>query len=127
MNFYEEMLIDELCEISGFKYEDISKIEKYPLEISHKVLSVLIQTACESQNDVSIILGRTKISEIDKSWLLNHLVEVATTCLNLDDDWEYRRLLELVAEAVPELKQEVIEIGLNSTNDDIKEAANDFL
>lgn len=124
---FEEMLISELNKISGFNYEDISKLDKLPLETSLEVLEVLVGFACESQNTALIILGRANICKIDKQWLAKHLIEVAKSCLDLNDDWEYRRLFELVLEAVPELKQEVTDIGFNSANDDIKEAAADLL
>ena len=124
---FEEMLISELNKISGFNYEDISKLDKLPLETSLEVLKVLVGFACESQNTALIMLGRTNICKIDKSWLAKHLIEVAKSCLDLNDEWEYRRLFELVLEAVPELKQEVADIGFNSADDDIKEAAADYL
>ena len=124
---FEEMLISELNKISGFNYEEISKLDKLPLETSLEVLEVLVGFACESQNTALIILGRANICKIDKSWLAQHLIEVAKSCLDLNDEWEYRRLFELVLEAVPELKQEVADIGFNSADDDIKEAAADYL
>lgn len=124
---FEEMLISELNKISGFNYEDISKLDKLPLETSLEVLEVLVGFACESQNTALIMLGRANICKIDKSWLAKHLIEVAKSCLDLNDEWEYRRLFELVLEAVPELKQEVADIGLNSADDDIKEAAADLI
>lgn len=124
---FEEMLISELNKISGFNYEDISKLDKLPLETSLEVLEVLVGFACESQNTALIMLGRANICKIDKQWLAKHLIEVAKSCLDLNDDWEYRRLFELVLEAVPELKQEVADIGFNSADDDIKEAAADLI
>ena len=126
-SFYEEWIINNLNKISGFKYEDVSRLDEFPLEISLEVLKVLVGFACESQNDVPIMLGRANICKIDKSWLAQHLIEVAKSCLDLNDEWEYRRLFELVLEAVPELKQEVADIGFNSADDDIKEAAADYL
>ena len=124
---FEEMLISELNKINGFNYEDISKLDKSQLETSLEVLKVLVGFACESQNTALIILGRANICKIDKQWLAKHLIEAAKSCLDLNDEWEYRRLFELVLEAVPELKQEVADIGLNSADDDIKEAAADYL
>jgi len=124
---FEEMLIGELNKISGFNYEDISKLDKLPLETSLEVLKVLVGFACESQTTALIILGRTNICKIDKQWLSKHLIEAAKSCLDLNDEWEYRRLFELVLEAVPELKQEVADIGFNSADDDIKEAAADLI
>ena len=124
---FEEMLISELNKISGFNYEDTSKLDKLPLETSLEVLEVLVGFACESQNTALIMLGRTNICKIDKQWLAKHLIEAAKSCLDLNDDWEYRRLFELVLEAVPELKQEVADIGFNSADDDIKEAAADLI
>ena len=83
---FEEMLISELNKISGFNYEDISKLDKLPLETSLEVLEVLVGFACESQNTALIMLGRTNICKIDKQWLNPVLISMMTgnteDCLN---------------------------------------------
>lgn len=126
MDVYEEMLISKLNKIKGFKYNDIKILQSYPIDISTSVLRVLIENACLSQNYRSIELGRKKIDEIDKIWLKEHFINVANSCINFNDEWEYRRLLELAKKTLPGLVQEVIKRGLSSINGEVREAAMDF-
>lgn len=126
MNVYEMLLIGELQKINNFPYEDIPLIDKYPLCISKKVLKVLIENACLGQNYAPIELGRKKINEIDKEWLNSHFLEVASSCIDYSDEWEYRRLVELVVLVVPKLKQKVLDIGRDSENEEIREVVEDY-
>ncbi|MFX3649329.1 MAG: hypothetical protein ACE3K2_07900 [Paenibacillus sp.] len=50
---------------------------------------------------------------------------LSKTAICLDDEWEYRRLLDLLSEAIPKLLDWGIELGINSRNEEIQEAAND--
>lgn len=43
-----------------------------------------------------------------------------------DDDWEYRRLLELIEMLDPQRIGWLIQYGLTSKNSEIAEAANEF-
>lgn len=125
-NRYEEWLIKELQKIDNFPYEDIELLDKYPLEVSKQVLKVLIENSCLGQNYESIEIGRKKINEIDKNWLKQYFVEVASTCIDYSEEWEYRRLVELVLLVVPELKQRILEFGEKSENEEIREVVEDF-
>lgn len=127
MDTYEQMLINKLNKVCGFKYSDIKTLQSYPLEISTSVLKILVENACLSQNYRAIELGRKKIDEIDKTWLEEHFIDVANSCVNFNDEWEYRRLLELTKKSLPGLAQEVIKRGLNSINEEVREAAMDFI
>ncbi len=123
---YELWLMEEIQNIDNFLYEDIKIIDKYPLEVAKKVLKVLIENACLGQNYAPIKLARKKIKEIDKYWLKQYFVEVASTCINYEDEWEYRRLLELVMLIVPECKEKILEFGANSENEEIREVIKEF-
>ena len=126
MDMYEMMLINELQKINKFPYEDIPSIDKYPLCIAKKVLKVLIENACLGQNYAPIELGRKKLNEINKDWLNRNFLKVASSCIDYSDEWEYRRLVELVVLVVPELKQKVLDIGKNSKNEEIREIIEDY-
>lgn len=126
MNMYELMLVDELQKINKFPYEDIRLIDKYPLCISKKVLKVLIENACLGQNFGPIELARKKISEINKEWLYRNFLEVAALCIDYSDEWEYRRLVELVDLVAPKLMQQVLDIGKKSKNEEVRETVDDF-
>ena len=126
INRYEAWLIEELQKIDNFPYEDIKLLDKYPLQVSKQVLKVLIENSCLGQNYEPIDLACKKINEIDKNWLRQYFIEVASSCIGYSDEWEYRRLVELVFGVVPELKQKILEFGAKSENDEIREVVEDF-
>lgn len=125
-NEYEQSLTKYLQQNLNFQYDEINRLHQYPLQESLRVLQELVEYACLSQNYVAVELGRKKIKEIDKEWLKIHLFEVANKCINFNDDYEYSRLVELVLLVTPERENEVIRIGLNSENIDVKEIAEDY-
>ena len=126
INWYETWLIEEIQRINNFPYEDIKSLDKYPLDISKQVLKVLIEHACQGQNYGPIMLGRKKNDEIDKAWLKQYFLEVASMCIDYSDEWEYRRLMELVVCVIPELKQEVLKFGVQSENEEVREVVEDY-
>ncbi len=125
-NRYEAWLIEQLKRIDNFPYEDIKVLDKYPLEVSKQVLKVLIENACLGQNYGPIELGRRKISEVDRSWLKRYFIDVASTCIDYSDEWEYRRLVELVLFVVPELIHQILEYGKKSENEEVLEVVEEF-
>ena len=126
INRYETWLNKAIQRIENFPYEDIKLLDKYPLEVSKQVLKVLIEYACVGQNYGPIEISRKKINEIDKNWLKQYFIEVASTCIDYSDEWEYRRLVELVVFVVPELKQKILELGVHSENEEVREVVEDF-
>ena len=106
-NMYETWLMEQIHSIANFPYEDIKILDKYPLDVSKQVLKVLIENSC-------------------KDWLNQFLLEVASTCIDCSDEWEYRRLVELVVLVLPELKQEVLKLGAQSENEEVREVVEDF-
>ena len=125
-NMYELWLIERLGKIENFQYNEISNLHQYPLSISEQVLRVLIENSCLGQNYAPIELGRKKIDEIDKEWLKQHFLAVAESCIDFSDDWEYRRLLELIVCVIPELKVAALEFGKDSENEDILEVVEEY-
>lgn len=119
-------LIEEINKVEGFSYDDIKNLDKYSNDISEKVFMLLLEYACLGQNFAPIELGRNKIKEIQKEWLYDNLLRISRKCIDFSDEWEYRRLVELVVEVVPELKDELLKIGENSENLEIREVVEDF-
>lgn len=90
-------------------------------------LKSALQLACQAQNASRIVAGRTAVLALPRQWVLGHLEEAAFDCLDLSDDWEYRRLLELTDLLSPQLVQKFVLLGTESENEDIREAANDYI
>ena len=123
---YLGWLQEELNKIEGFQVDQICVLDQYPLYISRKVLSVLMHNACVGQSEGPRLLAKECIKSIDVNWLEKHFLEVADLSIDYSDDWDYRRLLELVTDTVPKLLSDVIERGIHSSNEEVREAAQDF-
>ena len=126
MNWIEEWLKQELYEANGFQIEEIYNISTYEVQVSQKVLLILLQWACYGQNEAGILFGREQIAKIPKKWLQEHLLTVVKNDFEYTDDWNYRRLLELVSKQVPELIKDVLLINSDTNNLDLLEVIEDF-
>jgi hypothetical protein len=72
-------------------------------------------------------LGRTALWAIPRTWLLDHIEAAAEPLLQLEEDWEYRRLIELYWHLDIPLVRRLAIHGLASQNSDIREAASECL
>lgn len=90
-------------------------------------LRLAIQLACQPQNAWRIEAGRKQVLAMPLPWVLTHVERVATEALDLADYWEYRRLLELAESLGAGLVQRLVLIGLDSSDPDVREAAEDFV
>jgi hypothetical protein len=125
-NPYEAMLIENLEKGIGFHYNDISRVDKYPVDIAKQVVRLLIENACLGQNTAGIELGRNNLQRVNKKWLKKYFLDITKECIDYSDEWEYRRLLELVETTLPDLKMDIINININSSNEEILEIIEDF-
>lgn len=126
MDWREEKLRAELFEVDGFQMDEISNISTYEDCISERILYILLQWACYGQNESGILFGREQIATIPKKWLQEHLLTVVKNDFEYTDDWNYRRLLELVSKQVPELMKDVLLINSDTNNPDLLEVIEDF-
>ncbi|SMF75423.1 hypothetical protein SAMN05661091_1200 [Paenibacillus uliginis N3/975] len=125
-NPYEIRVTEDVNEICPGSYDHMNKISEYPPETGLKLLIVLIEYACKGTNIGPILLARSQIKKIPSCWLVSFFPEATKQSVDFNDEWEFRRLLELVHEAVPQLLKNYVEIGLASENKEVKEAAEDF-
>src|SRR5687767_13163541 len=90
-------------------------------------LRAAVQRACQPSYVPYIVEGRDRVLAMPRSWVLAHIEGVAKESLDLEDYWEYRRLLELfdLIGARDEL-QRLIAHGCQSADGDVREAAEDF-
>lgn len=91
------------------------------------ILRINLLDACQASYTPNISKARDIILELPREWVLGNIHHIATEILNLSDEWEYRRLLELYQMLDTELLTKLITIGLKSNNPEIKEAAYDFI
>lgn len=126
IDIYEKRLIDDLETVQAGCYSDINNLHNYPEELASQILRKLIEWACQPQNVTPILLARKKLDEINKDWLKHYFLDVAKACIDFSDYWEYRRLVELVVFVLPELKQEILQLGAQSENEEVREVVEDF-
>lgn len=127
MDWRKESLQKQLFEKHGFPIDDICRLDQYDCIISKKVLSILLEWACYGQNEAGIMLGRGKIAEIPRDWLKKHLLETINDNFDYWDDWNYRRLMELVVELLPENKNDFLTLNCGTTNPDLREVIDDYM
>lgn len=82
--------------------------------------------ACQASGAPAIIRGRNKIYALPRQWVIDNIHSIAQEVLNFFDEWEYRRLLEVYEELDKGLLKKLVAIGLESSNEEVREAADDF-
>lgn len=90
------------------------------------VLSYLLELACQAQNVQNITLGRKAILSLPREWLLCYIERYAEPLLQLEDEWEYRRLGEIYEQLEHDLARRLALRGLASRDGGIREAARDL-
>jgi hypothetical protein len=104
-------------------------VNEFPMSEANPSIDALrlaVQLACRPQNAGRIVAGRQQVLAMPRTWVIEYLERVAAASLNLSDYWEYRRLLELADLLDQELVQRLVLLGLDSTNADVREAAEDY-
>ena len=98
-----------------------------PTDTGHAILAYLLELACQAQNELNIELGRKALLALPRMWLLEHIEEDAEPLIQLNDEWEYRRLLELYSMLDNMLARKLALRGINNSDIGIREACQDFL
>lgn len=91
------------------------------------VLQYLLSLSCQAQNIANISLGRKALLSLPRDWLLQTVEQAAQPLLELEDEWEYQRLLEVCQHLDQALSHRIAVRGLVSPNRDIREAARSIL
>ena len=96
-----------------------------PAAAAH-LIRYLLSAACEAQNSLNIELGRAGLVALPREWLLARIEPHLEPLFAADDDWEYRRMVEVAHLLDPGLTRKLIDRGLESANPDIRKAAEDW-
>lgn len=125
-NIFEKDICDAINKITDEGYNNIKSLNELPIDKAREILSTLLKFACKGQTHAYINISRKLILQIPLNWLLDNFIIVVETTIDLTDEWEYRRLLELASYISKELLKWGVDIGLNSKDTEINEAAEDF-
>ena len=104
----------------------LGEVDRLPGDLGLAILGEIIATGCTAQNGRNITAGRELASQLPRKWLETAVAEVAATTLDLEDEWEYRRLLELLQHVGLNAFNDFIRRGLVSQNPEVQEAAIDM-
>lgn len=115
----------ELAKIDSSLPDNLPGIDQLPRVAQERAVDFLLQSACFPSNMLSIELGRAGLLVMPKAWLVSQLREAIARNGLLADDWAYRRLLEVVCKIDLNLVRELVEFGIDSSNEDIRDAAAD--
>lgn len=123
---HEDRLREKIETISNGAWQNLHQLEGYGDAPALQIVSTILQYACQGQHVGGIIAGRNAFSRLSAGWLDAHLSDAVDATLNLHDEWEYRRLLELLAQSYPPELSRYVEQGKRSSNAEVVEAAFDF-
>ncbi len=127
MDAYKKSLSDEINSIAGkHVFFDADLIMELDQDTSDKIVGLLLSYACQSQNDRSITLGRTYLTMFSIEWITGRIMKVAPAALDLNDYWDYRRLMEVSKMISDNLFQWAHEQGRGSDDPDVAEAYEDY-
>ncbi len=110
----------------GFTGSDFTALDSCDKETAGRVLLILLEWACYGQNVNGIGMGRKKVAEVPRDWLAAHIVEVVRNGFEYADDWNYRRLLEVVNQTVPEVTAELLALNADSGDPEIQDVIEDY-
>ena len=127
MNTYEKWIADSINQIANKEiYFNTDMIMKDSEEISTNIVAELIGWACKPQNESTIMIARDCLKQFPIEWVSLRIKQVAIKSIDITDDWEYRRLLELCELISTDLLKWAITLGEKSKNPDIVEAVDDY-
>jgi hypothetical protein len=123
---YDRRTREELEEISLGLSEAFHRVSSLPDSDAERAVESLLRRACGATHERLITLGREYLLEANRPWLVSRIERLAESSVNLKDEWDFRRLLELYQMLDQALLARLVEVGLRSSNPAISEAAQDF-
>ncbi len=127
MDIYEKIIKDKINVVAGkdiyFKVNEILEISD---NISSEIVMILLSYACNPTHITPITISRNCLKQFPVDWITNKIMKLIFKSVNIYDDWDYRRFLELSEMISTELLEWAISISNHSDNSDIIEAATDF-
>jgi hypothetical protein len=104
----------------------LDRIDELSDSAGKKIVDTLIKRACESQHVGYILSARKALLTLPRTWLLGVLPDAIRDVVVLGDEWEYRRLIELLKDLNPPLFDSCIAYGIATGDGEIYEAAADL-
>lgn len=125
-NIFYTRIMQKLAKIApkfGMDGEDIAVI---PEQESQQIVQTLIRHACQAKHIGNISAARNILAVLPCSWLTVRLPAAIEATLSRDDEWEFRRLIELLRSISPELLERYLAEGQRSSNAEVRETAGEL-
>ncbi len=126
MSPYLEAVVAKVNSFSDDLWDNLDHVPKLPADAGKSLLTHFIELSCQCQNVANINLGRHAILSLPRDWVTSKIQSVANEQLDLNVEWEYRRLLELYKQLDKDLCNAQIALGLSSRDPEIVAAAVEF-
>ena len=120
-------ICERLNRISPGSYERLESLAELNVETGLQLVAEILGFACDAQSAGAIEAGRSAFGRLQQTWLDQHLPTAVERRLDLSDEWHFRRLLEILKATGSSLLRSYCETGLHSQNEEVREAARDFL
>jgi hypothetical protein len=104
----------------------LDRIDELPDAAGKRIVNTLLKQACESQHVGHIASARKALLTLPRVWLSGVLQDAIGEVVDLGDEWEYRRLIELLKELNLQLFESYIDYGMAAGSGAIFEAATDL-
>jgi hypothetical protein len=125
-NPFMNALCQKIDRLHAGASERLDRIDELPSSASKMIVNILLQEACQSQHVGAITSARRVMRTLPPLWLSSVLHAAIEETVDLDDEWEYRRLIELLKELKSGLLAYYLDYGLASGSSTIHDAATDL-
>lgn len=127
MDVYEKTIMNKINAAAGKEiFFKVNEILEASDNISSEIVMILLDYACAPTNISPITISRNCLKQFPADWITNKIMKLVFRSVNIYDDWDYRRFLELSEIISKDLLEWAISISCFSDNSDIIEAAADF-
>lgn len=123
---YVSVYRDSLNKLHPDLADNLHSLPTLEQSVASLAVQFLLALACQASNSANIQLGRDGLESIPRNWLLSTIEREAQIVLDMDDEWEYRRLSEVYFELDVDLAKKLARLGQKSKNEEVVEAATDL-
>lgn len=122
----EEILQSGINRIALHAYEHLEDLTQLSQDESFRIAGLILEFCCKSQHTAGIMVGRKAFARLPQSWLSLNLQLAINSTVDLENPWEYRRLLELLKETKSGLLRHYVALGAVSKVPEVQESALEF-
>ena len=108
-------------------WDNLERVPYLEPHIGEALLNGFIELAYQCQNIGNILSGRQGILSLPRHWVIEHIEELAEPILQTDDDWEWRRLIEVYDGLDKNLAKKFALRAISHPNSEIKEVGEDYI